>query len=316
MKIRVKLSPWWCDTGAVTHRVNKDFIGSHFIDNNIELVDGDDYDFLVVLGYLKEGEKVCAPPDKVLVFTLEPSWSQNRRDEDSRQFSSRVFITDKTLHESNYDEYIETPVRMLFGGMGEYHAEPKWDWAVDHMISNDPMQKDKLLSIVQRNQECSWIPGQDENNILYEKRCRLAHAINDSDIDVDIYGEYWEADDRKVKGTAWSKKLGLLDYKFSMAIENTVEKNYYTEKFWDCILNQTIPVYYGCPNIYEIVESDCFIQLPDISNHSECMDVINGQCSDVNYNRLFSNLIDLKDRFYNSPKYNLWHKIREEIYKT
>jgi hypothetical protein len=38
---------------------------------------------------------------------------------------------------------------------------------------------------------------------------------------------------------------------FSLVIENSRQKNYFTEKICDCILTKTIPIYYGCPNISE-----------------------------------------------------------------
>jgi len=48
----------------------------------------------------------------------------------------------------------------------------------------------------------------------------------------------------------FDKKLDTLkDYKYSIAIENAVEENWFTEKLYDCFLTHTIPLYYGCPNI-------------------------------------------------------------------
>jgi hypothetical protein len=38
---------------------------------------------------------------------------------------------------------------------------------------------------------------------------------------------------------------------FSIIVENTQHKNYFTEKIIDCLLSKTIPLYWGCPNIGE-----------------------------------------------------------------
>jgi len=51
-----------------------------------------------------------------------------------------------------------------------------------------------------------------------------------------------------------SKLDGLKDYGFSIAIENAVDYNYFTEKITDCFLTGTIPIYYGCPNIEEFFD--------------------------------------------------------------
>jgi len=44
---------------------------------------------------------------------------------------------------------------------------------------------------------------------------------------------------------------GLVDYEYSVAIENSSQRNYFTEKIIDCFLSWTIPLYWGCPNISE-----------------------------------------------------------------
>jgi hypothetical protein len=47
----------------------------------------------------------------------------------------------------------------------------------------------------------------------------------------------------------------LLDYRFSIAIENlSCDDNYFTEKLTDCFLTGTIPIYHGCLNIGEFFD--------------------------------------------------------------
>lgn len=311
MKARVKLSPWW--TGSVRDRFTQQFIGDYFKNPDIELVDSDDYDFLVIVGNKKEEEEINVSPDRVIVFTMEPKWSPNSC-QNAHEYSNRVYVRDLSEHPES-DAYIESPLHMLYGGNGDMHAEAKWNWSVNSLIGSDnPAPKN--LSIVQRRQNCSWIPSQSENNILYEKRCNLAEELLTSDTDIDIFGEYWESDNNKIKGTAWNKKVGLLDYKFSIAIENSVGKNYYTEKFWDCILTQTVPVYYGCPNIHEFIPPECFIQLPDISETTKCINFINEICTTDTYTRMLDNIHQLRYSFFTNPVYNIWHAIQRDVYET
>ena len=63
---------------------------------------------------------------------------------------------------------------------------------------------------------------------------------------------------------------GLEKYKYSIAIENCCKENYFSEKFTDCILSWTIPIYYGCPNIDKYFSKDCYYWL-DI-NAPDCFD--------------------------------------------
>lgn len=45
------------------------------------------------------------------------------------------------------------------------------------------------------------------------------------------------------------KEEALLDYRFSIVIENAKADNYFTEKLVDCFMVGTIPIYWGAPNI-------------------------------------------------------------------
>lgn len=46
---------------------------------------------------------------------------------------------------------------------------------------------------------------------------------------------------------------------FHIAIENTANTNYFTEKIMDCFLWKTLPIYYGCPNIHEFFDGSGII---------------------------------------------------------
>lgn len=58
-------------------------------------------------------------------------------------------------------------------------------------------------------------------------------------------------------------KLELFKSKFSVIIENSKEKNYFSEKLIDCLLTKTIPIYWGCPNIGDYFDIDGFIIFQD-----------------------------------------------------
>lgn len=46
-----------------------------------------------------------------------------------------------------------------------------------------------------------------------------------------------------------TKEDGLLDYRYSVVIENARETGYFTEKLIDCLLCETVPIYWGAPDI-------------------------------------------------------------------
>lgn len=56
----------------------------------------------------------------------------------------------------------------------------------------------------------------------------------------------------------------ISDYKFMICFENTVMKNYITEKLIIAYSSGTIPIYWGCPNIGDYVNMDAILYLkPD-----------------------------------------------------
>ena len=66
-----------------------------------------------------------------------------------------------------------------------------------------------------------------------------------------------------------SKEEGLVDYMFSVAIENASYESYFTEKIQDCFATGTIPVYLGAPDIDKHFNMDGVIVLSDEFDVSE-----------------------------------------------
>ena len=56
-----------------------------------------------------------------------------------------------------------------------------------------------------------------------------------------------------------SKADGLAPYRYSVVIENVQERNYFSEKLLDAVLCETVPIYWGCPNIGDFVDTRAMI---------------------------------------------------------
>lgn len=87
-----------------------------------------------------------------------------------------------------------------------------------------------------------------------------------------------------------SKIDSFRPYQYSVCIENTSHENYFTEKITDCILNKTIPIYYGCSNIGDFYNPRGILQ---VRNADEIVKVINSL--DSSY---YSSLIDVVEENY------------------
>jgi hypothetical protein len=72
---------------------------------------------------------------------------------------------------------------------------------------------------------------------------------------------------------------------FSLIIENTSERNYFTEKIIDAFQTYTIPIYWGCPNISDYFDDNGIICFSDID---DLMQIIQNITIDDYYSRLES----------------------------
>jgi len=72
-------------------------------------------------------------------------------------------------------------------------------------------------------------------------RHEMVDWVRAESLDVEVIGRGYKPFD--------VKSDGLAPYRFSVVIENTREQNYFTEKLIDSILCETVPIYWGCPNI-------------------------------------------------------------------
>lgn len=61
-------------------------------------------------------------------------------------------------------------------------------------------------------------------------------------------------------------KYPLFDSMFSICIENTSKLYYFSEKLIDCLLCKSIPIFFGCPNIYQYFDIEGFIIINDLDN--------------------------------------------------
>jgi hypothetical protein len=72
-------------------------------------------------------------------------------------------------------------------------------------------------------------------------------------------------------------KEPLFDSQFHICIENSKQKNYFTEKIMDCFVTKTVPIYWGCPNIKDFFDTSSIIIVNDFK---EIIDVCNSLTSE------------------------------------
>jgi hypothetical protein len=83
-------------------------------------------------------------------------------------------------------------------------------------------------------------------------------------IDVHSYGRVFR--NRQVANDCGrpTKLKTFETYKFTLAFENAIGKDYVTEKFFDPLIAGSVPVYLGAPNVEDFAPGDnCFINAAD-----------------------------------------------------
>jgi len=258
-------------------------------DADLSFTIANDYDYAVVFNRTDEPINQKA---KVITVIQEPSWSKAHEYIDFLLHSDYVLVHDPDLFEQTHQlhiggEVITTPAYMF------YHDHVPYAF-FDAMANT---KKERKVSMI-----VSYLNKPEGN---YHKRIGVLDKLLASDLDIDIYGKRLERHDRRFKGALEYKFTGLLPYEYSIAIENSNEKNYITEKFVDCVLCNTIPIYNGAPNIGEVYDERYF-RLIDLDSPSIVEDIrkiiaIPAPLSTVN-----------KEIYFN--QYNLYTKLKEIIY--
>lgn len=107
---------------------------------------------------------------------------------------------------------------------------------------------------------------------------------------------------------------GLKDYKYSIAVENSTEPNFFTEKILYCFHSLTVPFYDGCSNIGDFFPKDALIPI-DVNHPKESLEIIQDELNngDNNYQNRLDSLKKAREIFY--EKFELFGRIYQEVVK-
>jgi hypothetical protein len=308
--IKIKLECWWTNTESINSRLIKQFVPDEDLLEYSFVNESPDY--TIVFGRT-EWDKIETPKERTFYISQEPLWSPNQPKDDIHNYCSKIIISDKRDY-PNREEYIESLIPMFYGGRGENDSREMWDWSLK-LKDKEFEKSDSISMIVRKAHESHYnhLVNQETSNINYERRTELGEVLS-SNKNIDIFGTHWQNNGENIKGEIWNKHVGLDRYKFSICCENTIQKNYVSEKFWDTVLTDTVPIYLGCSNIDEHIPSNSYISLNNL-NFDEMVEKINDVIgnSDEYYNRHIFNVKTLKQDFFKNPKFSVWEQIKNLI---
>jgi hypothetical protein len=205
-------------------------------------------DWWVVIEDPLERQSAICPANATVLVISEP--------EDVRRYPPPYI--DQFAHVMTCQEYISHRQKHSCPAAGPWHLR-----GMSYSDLQSSPTKTRSLSVIASNK--AFIPGHRARlDFVSRLRTDLADGI-------DIFGRGINELENK-----WD---GLAPYKFSIAIENAVGKDYWTEKLADCFLAETLPIYFGCPNIADYFPPESYISI-DIAKPDEAIQVIQNVVND------------------------------------
>ena len=226
----------------------KDYI---FEINNLQCIE---CDFWIIYGGLPIGnESVNVNPKNIFLITAEFEGAYSQKF--LRQFEKVITIDTKLQGDNLVYDHVGYP----------------WfiNNSLDELYHLDNVKKTKLISII----------ASDYSNITYSRNYKIRYdfvmALKQHFGDkIDVFGRGFN--------TLKNKDEGLVDYKFSIAIENMPIPYNISEKLTDCFLTHTFPLYYDCPNINRFYDHKSYAKL-DIMDHDYSIKMIENILETPNY---------------------------------
>lgn len=129
-----------------------------------------------------------------------------------------------------------------------------------------PFENRKLATGISANKHSTY---QDE---LYTDRENAYRFFEKNFPDqFKFYGTQWSGKGHPCYGGTVKNKYEVFhQYRFALCYENTrTRKDYITEKIWDCLTAQIVPVYAGAENISDYIPKECYIDRFQFNSYEE-----------------------------------------------
>jgi hypothetical protein len=245
-------------------------------------------DYWFVYENLKKPETAMCPRSNVIFITGEPPEIRRYNPFFLRQFSRVLTSQPMLLHRHVIHTQTGLP---WYVGVRYIKNERRWD--SHHSKSYDAL---KAIKTVPKTKTMSVITSDKVAVKGHRKRLefvqRLEKRFGDQ-IDFFITNKVCLED-------KWD---AIAPYKYHISIENTVCRDYWTEKLADAYLSLSYPIYHGCPNIETYFPSRSFSKI-DISDFEGSARTIESLLQNDIYDERLGALQEAKDLVLD--KYNLF----------
>ncbi len=236
------------------------------------------YDWLVVFSAWPELELTTSIPRSRRIFVAgEPKSFHRYQSRFLEQFGTILTTQSGTNHP------------------GAVYGQPGINWFAGVLFQNGPDKFKSLLKFKDfengnppKTKLCSVICSTNAVTKGHRKRIEFVNLLREKFSDqIDFYG-------RGIR-TIQDKDIALANYRYHIALENSVHDDYWTEKLSDSFLRGCFPIYSGCPNLSDYFPRESYLQI-DIQNPGIAMETIANILKGHNDKKYASALAEAKRR--------------------
>jgi hypothetical protein len=246
---------------------------------------------------------------KVFVCSNEPSTSTNRE-------TNVNIITNSNQYDlilTSEEEIINNCDNAVFFPYGGTWLNKKKENHLDSLGVFDESQ----IPILNKEYNVSFLTTSHLGKPGYNLRCMIWNQRNKIELNTKFYSSTrYPTNNINFSNTLHDgllpndDKINLFNSMFSIAVESSYEKNYFTEKLIDCLLTKTVPIYWGCPNIGDFFDDRGIIMF---ETYEEFLIKINS-INEKTYNEM-KPYIDANYEKAKEYGRDLLQRVKEEIIK-
>jgi hypothetical protein len=237
-----------------------------------------EYDWLVVYDDLpsiqserfsKRREPLRCNPRNTLLVTSEPSTIKVYGSKYINQFGHILTTHEPWVIKHEHAVYSQCGYRWFYG-IGDERIKN-----FDEMAKKIPDKKNELISTV-----CS---DKKQKSTVHRRRYEFTQKLKKAIPELNIFGHGVRPLDDKADA--------IDPFKYHVVIENFSGKDHWSEKLADAFLGHSLPLYYGCTNIYDYFPEGSLL-LIDPSDEKRSIEIIRNAIQDGEYEK---RLDDIKE---------------------
>lgn len=226
-------------------------------------------DVLLVLNHSKENIELIVRNGGKILLVQEPAYSENGY--------LKLIGRHMDLVISDFND-IESAKSLSIPAGLPWHINKSYQELVNLEFNDKKMDR------------VSWITSSLGTFSGHKLRLQFIDFLNENKFDFDLFGRGFNPIEDKFDG--------IYPYKYSIAAENYIAKNYFTEKVIDVFLSGAIPLYYGCTNLEDYFPSNSFVKL-DLERPKWSMDKIKEAVDGNFYDANLNGIREARDRILN-----------------